>query len=199
MPDDELPQIAMSGRTFTFTTSAQAAVDARALLNARTNRTHLIVIRASCSWEARWSSPGNGSASRIAIVAAALLTASQLQVVQRWMINRNAGSLMGQRTDVTFDATGIRMVGELGSSDVPWSVLTAVRADDRTVIFVREKVLAAYLPATSLAGPERATSPRTLRQPTHRRVDARPRGRLTASRRRQIGYSHRTPQPPAWR
>lgn len=154
MPDDEPPQTAMIGRTFTFTTSAQAAVDARALLNARTNRTHLVVDSCFLFVGGALVVAGQWVGVPIAIVAAALLTASQLQVVQRWMINRNAGSLMGQRTDVTFDATGIRMVGELGSSDVPWSVLTAVRADERTVIFVREKVLAAYLPATSFAGPD---------------------------------------------
>ena len=152
MSDDQPPQTAMNGRTFTFTTSAQAAVDARALLNARTNRLHLIVDSAFLFVGGALVVAGQWIGVPIAIVAAALLTASQLQGVQRWMIGRNAGSLMGQSTEVTFDATGIRMVGELGSSDVPWSVLTSARADERTVIFVRGDVLAAYLPATSFAG-----------------------------------------------
>jgi hypothetical protein len=154
MPDDEPPQTTISGRTFTFTTSAQAAVDARRLVNARANRTHLLVDSLFLFVGGALIVAGQWIGVPIAIVAATLLTASQLQVVQRWMVGRNAGSLMGRRTDVTFDATGIRMVGELGSSDVPWSVLTSVRADERTVIFVRGSVLAAYLPATSFAGPD---------------------------------------------
>jgi len=106
MPDDEPPQTTISGRTFTFTTSAQAAVDARRLVNARANRTHLLVDSLFLFVGGALIVAGQWIGVPIAIVAATLLTASQLQVVQRWMVGRNAGSLMGRRTDVTFDATG---------------------------------------------------------------------------------------------
>lgn len=36
---------------------------------------------------------------------------------------------------------------------VPWSALTAVRSNARTVIFVRDRVLLGYLPASAFASP----------------------------------------------
>ena len=57
--------------------------------------------------------------------------------------------MLGRRTTVSVDADLVRMEGDLGSVEIPWASLTEVRADSRTVILVRDRMLAGYVPSTA--------------------------------------------------
>ena len=142
-----------NARTFQFVTSAQAAVDARVLLNHRINRLHLVGDSFFLVVGLALLLAGQLIGLPIAGVSGAMLAASQVQPVQRWMIARQARSLLGKRSEVTVSPAGLHFVGELATMDIPWSSLTEVRSNTRTVIFVRDRVLAGYIPASAFQAP----------------------------------------------
>jgi hypothetical protein len=144
---------ALSRASFEFTTSADAAVDARNLLGQRANRFDLVLDVAAIVGGLVLIALGQ-VAIGLFLVLAAIAFRVLTRKVQKLVIARQARSLLGRRTQVTVDDEAVRFAGELGSTEVPWSSLTDVRSDDRTVIFVRDRLLAGYLPATAFASPE---------------------------------------------
>ena len=153
MTDEAPDRPGPAARRLGFITTAQASLDARALLNARLNRLYLIGDGLAVVCGLGLALAGFSFGPLIAVLALALLTASQYQPLQRWIIGRSARSLLGRPIEVIVDGDGLRLSGELGATSIPWSSLTAVRSNARTVIFVRDRVLAGYVPASSFASP----------------------------------------------
>jgi hypothetical protein len=149
--DSTVPAIGRT--TFEFTTTAQAALDARNLLGRRANRFDLVLDVAAIVGGLVLIALGQVAIGLFLVLAAVAFRAIT-RPIQKAVISRQARSLLGQRAQVSVDEKGLRFVGELGSTEVPWSSLTHVRADHRTVIFVRDRLLAGYLPATAFASPE---------------------------------------------
>jgi hypothetical protein len=78
----------------------------------------------------------------------------RLQPIQRWLIARDGRSLLGKRTEVTVGTDGFQFSNEVATSYVPWSSLTAVRSNTRTVLFLIDRVIAGYIPASAFSSPD---------------------------------------------
>lgn len=87
----------------------------------------------------------------VLVIAVLSLLGSSLHPVQRALISARFGSMLGKETRVAFDDAGARFEGELGSTFVPWSSVTAVRTNRRTVALFRDRVLLGYVPASAFS------------------------------------------------
>jgi hypothetical protein len=143
-----------SGRSFQFVTTVQASLDARALYHdGPLNRVDLIVDALALLIGLGLAASGYLFGLVIVLVAALFLVSRRLQPLQRLLIARNGRSLLGKRTDVTIGADGFRFSNEVATTFVPWSSLTAVRSNARTVLFVRDRFIAGYVPASAFSSP----------------------------------------------
>jgi Bacterial PH domain len=145
--------IQANGRTFQFVTTVQASLAARDLLNARHSRVDLIVYTAAVLLGLAWAAAGIPFGLLIAIIAAIGLASRRFQPIERLLITRNARSLLGKRTEVTIDADGLQFSNAVATTYVPWSSLTAVRSNARTVLFTIDRVIAGYIPASAFSSP----------------------------------------------
>ena len=138
-----------------FQTTAKAAADANALSGLGFARFDLIVDILAMVLAVLVAATGNVAIGAVvfAIAALSLLTA-RIHPIQRALIALRHRSLLGQATDVTMDDEGYRLENPLGSSYVPWSTVTDVRANDQTVAFFRDRALVGYVPAIAFASPD---------------------------------------------
>jgi hypothetical protein len=143
-----------TGRTFQFVTTIQASLDARALsYDARLNRLGLIAGALAVLIGLGLAALGYLFGLVIAIGAALFFLSRRLQPIQRWLIARNGRSLLGKPTEVTVGADGFQFSNEVATTNVPWSSLTAVRSNTRTVLFLIDRVIAGYIPASAFSSP----------------------------------------------
>ena len=134
--------------TFEFVTSVDAAVDARRLLGRRGHRLDRIVDATAIVAGIALMALGQPVLGAVLVLAATAFLALGPQL-QKWLLARQARSMLGRRTTVTVDDELVRMEGDLGSVEVPWTSLTDVLADERTVILVRDRMLAGYIPSSA--------------------------------------------------
>jgi ABC-type multidrug transport system fused ATPase/permease subunit len=97
---------------------------------------------------------GYAIGSLIAIIGVLFLLFSQVEPIQRWLLMRRHGSLLGRRVTVEIDENGLRFTNDLLASQVPWSTLTAVRANERIVVLLRERAMLGYIPASAFGSDE---------------------------------------------
>lgn len=89
----------------------------------------------------------------MAIFGLVLLAMTWMQFADRWLIGNRARGVVGGTCAYVVDDRGIHHQDPLGSGTLAWSALTKVSANDRTIVFSRERVMAAYLPTTAFASP----------------------------------------------
>jgi hypothetical protein len=138
-------------RTFEFVTTLEAAVDARALFGNRLARVDLIVDVVALIAGAVWFALGQ--ALGLLLVMGALLFLLFGRRIQALILGYRARSMVGKRTTMRVDDQALHVANELGSMDIPWSSLTDVRSDRRSVIFVRDRLLAFYMPVSVFSSP----------------------------------------------
>jgi hypothetical protein len=144
-----------SGRSFQFVTTVQASLDARAVsYDARLNRLDLIAGALALLIGLGLAASGYLFGLVIAIGAVLFFISRRLQPIQRWLIARDGRSLLGKRTEVTVGTDGFQFSNEVATSYVPWSSLTAVRSNTRTVLFLIDRVIAGYIPASAFSSPD---------------------------------------------
>lgn len=80
-----------------------------------------------------------------------LLATTWLQVLDRLLYRNRGRGVMGAIVEYVVDDGGILTTGPLGTRTLDWSALTDVRANSRTVIFGRDRVLAGYVPTSAFA------------------------------------------------
>jgi hypothetical protein len=149
---DERAAAGLIRTSFEFTTSVDAAVDARRLLGRGGNRIDLVIDVAAIVAGLVLVALGQLLLGAVLVVlASAFLVLSA--PLQRAAMSRQARSMLGRRTRVTIDDTAVRMSGDLGSVEIPWSSVTDVRASDRTVILVRDRLLVGYVPSSAFDSP----------------------------------------------
>ncbi len=123
----------------------------------------------------------------IAVTSATLFLMGRFAVMDRLFGRRRLRSLIGGRIQLDLGEEGIDFTGPLWSGHIPWRSITEVRANRRTVLFVGDRLLLAYAPATSFATPAemadavaysrrhiaaaRATSPTLSSEPVPTRVE----------------------------
>jgi hypothetical protein len=87
----------------------------------------------------------------IAVIAGLILATTWVQFFDRWLLSKSGRGYVGEMLTYDADDRGLHYDGPLGSGTLAWSALTAVRADDQTIAFGRDRVLAAYIPVSAFA------------------------------------------------
>ncbi len=87
-----------------------------------------------------------------------LLGLTWTRFIDRILLSRQGRSVFGGSAAFVADDQGLHYEHPLGSGVIPWSGLTHVRSDDRAIVFARDRVLAAYIPATAFATPKERDS-----------------------------------------
>lgn len=85
----------------------------------------------------------------LAIFGILMLVFSQVDILHRWQVNRYYGPLLGRRVTILADEVGLHYASDLATTNIPWSTLTAVRSNEETVVFLRERALVSYVPASA--------------------------------------------------
>ena len=136
-------------------TSAAASVDARALANPGLVRLDLVADAIGVALAVVAFSLGYPIIGVIVFTIAALsLLGSAFHPFQRAMIRFRAGAMLGKEVRVTLDDDGARYDGELGTTFIPWSAVTAIRSSTRTVALFRDHTLLGYVPASAFLSPD---------------------------------------------
>lgn len=89
----------------------------------------------------------------IVVFCAALLLMARFAVMDRMFGRRRLRSLIGGTTELALSDEGIAYAGPLSSGHIPWMSITEIRANERAVLFVGDRLLLAYAPAASFATP----------------------------------------------
>jgi hypothetical protein len=135
-----------------FITSAEASVDARALANPTLARVDLLVDVIALGLAPVSLAVGYQILGVIVLVIALLsLLGRHSHPFQRAVISMRARSVLGRETRVTLDETGAHFESGLGTAFVPWSSVTDVRANHRTVALFRDRLLLGYVPASAFS------------------------------------------------
>jgi hypothetical protein len=85
--------------------------------------------------------------------ALALLLTTWMEFLDRWIYRDLGHGVMGALCKIEADDHGLHYEHPLGSGVVRWSALTAMRFNERSIVFVRDRVLAAYVPTGAFASP----------------------------------------------
>ncbi len=94
-------------------------------------------------------SPGLG----LAFAAAAVLLLIRTRVLTRWLTERQARSVLGLRQQIVITETGLQYESPLAKGEIPWAALTEVRENERTVAFVRDRMVVSYIPTSAFTSP----------------------------------------------
>jgi len=133
--------------SYSFTTTAKAAVDARALAHPRLVTFDVVLDGAALVVAVVLVAAGQALLGlAIGAIAGLSLAGARWHPFQRWLIRLRSGALLGQTLTVTLEDGGVRYTSALGESFVGWDALTEVRCDAASVAFFRESFLTGYLP-----------------------------------------------------
>jgi hypothetical protein len=131
----------------TFETSAKASADARALANRGWTRIDVVVDAVAVGVGLAFIGSGQWLGIVLVLLALIALISTRFHPLQRWLIGWRFRSLLGKTTVVTIEDEGVRFANEIGTSIVLWSAMTAIRSNDVTTIFVRDRTMLGYIPA----------------------------------------------------
>jgi Bacterial PH domain len=134
-----------------YTQSFDTALEAGKFLQARLIRTYYLVFGIGLVIGAFVSFINLFVGLFILIFSALMLITTRLAMLDRLVGRRRARSVLGEPIQLQIGDDGIDWQGPQGTSHVPWSSLTEVRSNERTVIFIRDRLLLAYAPVTSFA------------------------------------------------
>jgi hypothetical protein len=132
-----------------YTQSFESALEAGKFLQARVYRTYYIVFGAGLAIGAFVSLINVSIGLFILVFSALMLITTRLDVLDRLFGRRRARSVLDQPIQLSLGQDGIVWEGPQATSHIPWSSLTEVRSNHRTVLFVRDRLLLAYAPAAS--------------------------------------------------
>lgn len=85
----------------------------------------------------------------IAILGVLLLAMTWMGFLDRWLYGNRGEGVVGGTCEFLIDDRGIHYQNPVGSGTLAWSALSSVRANDKTVVFGRDRVMVAYMPTTA--------------------------------------------------
>jgi hypothetical protein len=89
----------------------------------------------------------------ILLFCAALLLMARFAVMDRLFGRRRIKSLIGRKVELVLSDDGIAWTGPISTGQMPWASVTEVRANDKTVLWIGDRLLLAHAPARSFATP----------------------------------------------
>ncbi len=134
-----------------YTQSFDAALAAGKFLQVRVLRTYYLVFGAGLAIGAVVSLVNLFGGLFILFFSALMLVTQRVDVLDRLLGRRRARTVLDQPIELEISDDGLLWQGPQGTSHVPWSSMTEVRSNERTVVFVRDRLLLAYAPAASFA------------------------------------------------
>jgi Bacterial PH domain len=149
--EDGPPSAAVPRYVIRYTQSFDTAIEAGKFLHARALRAYYLVFGAGLVIGALVSLIDLFNGLFILVFSALMLITTRFALLDRLFGRRRARSVLGQPIQLDIGDDGIRSQAPQGTTHIPWSSLTEVRSNERTVIFVRDRLLLAYAPAVSFA------------------------------------------------
>jgi hypothetical protein len=134
-----------------YTQSFDTGMAAGKLLQARVLRAYYLLFGAGLAFGAFVSLYDLVVGLFIVFFNAFMLISTRLDVLDRLFGRRRFRSVLDQPIELDIGDDGILWRGPQGTFDIPWSSLTDVRSNEKTVIFVRDRIISAYAPAASFA------------------------------------------------
>jgi hypothetical protein len=136
--------------------TADAAVDAVRLVSASLRRRTAILAGSTVAGGVALSLLGEWTAGPMIVIFGAVTWAMfSARAPERWLIRRRFRTVLGGLYELTLGEAGIHAVSPQVGGDIPWGALTEVREDARTVVFLRDRILATYAPTAAFGSPER--------------------------------------------
>lgn len=89
----------------------------------------------------------------LALTAIILLAMTWAEFLDHWLYRIRGRGVLGGTSRVELGDDGIHYVHPLGSGVMAWSPLTDVRANGQSIVFSRDRVMAAYVPTSAFASP----------------------------------------------
>jgi hypothetical protein len=86
-----------------------------------------------------------------------LLATARLPPLERWMLRLQMRSVIGGESELVISEDGLHYRNPVASGDIGWSALTVVRENEKTVVFMRDRLLASYAPSSAFASPAQRT------------------------------------------
>jgi hypothetical protein len=80
-----------------------------------------------------------------------LILTIRLAIPERLVGRWRARSVLDRPFELSLGDEGIAWNGPTGTGHIPWTAITEVRANARTVLFVRDRLLVAYVPASAFS------------------------------------------------
>jgi hypothetical protein len=95
------------------------------------------------------------AAGVFAVVIGLLFVVAEVpRAYMRWSARRIMRSVTDGISHVVIDRDGIHFEDPHLSGEISWSKLTEVRENNRTIVFMRDRVLAGYIPVSAFASPD---------------------------------------------
>ena len=89
--------------------------------------------------------------SRLVGGGALTALAAQTRYFDRWRARRHLRSLLGTRATFEMDDSGVLVETVTISGHIPWSAVTELRANDRILVLMRDRVPVAWIPASAFS------------------------------------------------
>jgi hypothetical protein len=89
----------------------------------------------------------------VLVLALLMLALTWFHGIDTWLLRRSGRGYIGETTEYLIDDEGIRYAGPLGNGLLPWSRITSVRADKKSIAFGRDRILAAWVPSDAFDTP----------------------------------------------
>jgi YcxB-like protein len=81
------------------------------------------------------------------------LALTWIHTLDAWILRRSGRGYIGEMTEYLADEQGIHYSGPIGSGLVPWSRITSLRVNAKSIAFGRDRVLAAWVPTNAFDSP----------------------------------------------
>lgn len=134
-----------------YTQSLDAAIEAGRFFQARFLRWYYVAFGAGLLLGAVVTVYSPSAGVFVMLFCAGMLLTARFSVMDRLFGRRQARSVIGRTIQLAFGDDGILWDGPQAKAHIPWTSITEVRANARTVLFVRDRMLLAYAPADSFA------------------------------------------------
>jgi hypothetical protein len=137
-----------------FVLIADDAIDAQSLMRSRFHDLATFLVGLDIALGVFVTLAGNPTVGlAVAFAGAAVLVLTRTRALSRWLIERQSRSLLGLRQLIVITETGIQFESPMANGEIPWAAITEVRENERTVAFVRDRLIGAYIPASAFASP----------------------------------------------
>ena len=150
-PDTADATVAAPAYVIPYTYSFEDALDAGRFFQERVYRWYVGVLSVGVLAGVIFTISGASFVLPITLFCAAMLLMARFSVMDRLVSGRRLRSLIGRGMELVLNHDGIAWTGPLSTGQIPWASVTEVRANNKSVLFVSDRLLLAYAPANAFA------------------------------------------------